>query len=200
MGSHEPLTDHPRGRRLTPGGSFINIRRDDPDGPEHLAQYEADLRASFGDDLIERIQRDRELSNSPRPLSDAEKAVLRQTLAPVLHDLAATGQTLPGIREEAHHDRGEDTVCAWIQKSGGRGQGIEVWLPYGGPDRVSSLAEQLQSWKNDELIDAGLRPWPPCPDHEDCFALWPQTRDDVAVWCCPRSSRVIAEIGRLGLR
>jgi len=26
------------------GGSYINIRRDDPDGPERLAQYDADLR------------------------------------------------------------------------------------------------------------------------------------------------------------
>ncbi len=39
---------------------------------------------------------------------------------------------------------------------------------------------------------------PRAPDHDDCFALSPDTRDDVAVWCCHKTGRVIAEIGKLG--
>ncbi len=200
MGGNEPSADHPRGRRLAAGGSFINIRRDDPDGPERLAQYDADLRARFGDEVIERIEQTQQLIDNPRPLSDPEKAVLRQALAPVLHDLAATGQTLPDIREEAHDDRGEDAVwtrCAPGSTTGG-GEGISVELHGGLADRLSFLTGQLQSWKNDELIDAGRRPWPACPDHDDCFALSPDTRDVVAVWCCHKTGRVIAEIGKLG--
>ena len=65
----------------------------------------------------------------PRPLTDEEKAVLREAVGPLLPDVDATRQTLPDIREEAHHDRGEDAVCAWIPEPGGRdGQGIEVRL------------------------------------------------------------------------
>ena len=177
--------------------SFIILRRDDPDGAERLARYYADLRARFGDEAVQRIQRTQQLMDSPRPLSDPEKAVLRQTLAPLLHDLAATGQTLPDIREEAHHN-GEERVCGWIHDPGGGGEGISVELYCGQGDRLYYLTEQLQRWKNHELIDAGRRPWPACPDHDECFALSPDTRDDIAVWCCPQTGRVIAEIGRLG--
>ncbi len=60
-------------------------------------------------------------------------------------------------------DRGEDAVCAWIGHPGGGGEGISVELHGGLADRLSFLTGQLQSWKNDELIDAGRRPWPACP-------------------------------------
>lgn len=199
MGAHEPPADHPPGRHVPLSESFIIIRRDDPDGPERLAQYHADLRARVGDEVFERIQRSQELGDNPRPLSDREKAVLREAVAPVLRDLEATGQTLPDIREEAHEDRGQDAVCAWIHHpASGGGEGISVELYCGPALRLYHLAEQLQRWKNDELIDAGRRPWPECPDHDGCFALSPDTRDDVTVWCCPQTGRVIAEIGRLG--
>jgi hypothetical protein len=198
VSAHEPPTDHPRGRRLATAGWFINIRRDDPDGPERLAQYHADLRARVGDEVFERMQRSQELGENPRPLSSREKAVLREAVAPVLRDLEATGQTRPDIREEAHEDGGPDVVCAWIRHPADGGEGISVELSCGQALRLYFLAGQLQSWKNDELIDAGRRPWPACPDHDDCFALSPDTRDDVAVWCCPKTGRVIAEIGRLG--
>ncbi len=198
MRAGEPPADNRPAVDVPLAGSSIVVRRDDPDGPERLAQYYAGLRARFGGEVAERIQRTQELMKSPAPLSDPDRAVLRRTLAPVLRDLAATGQTLPEIREEAHHDRGDDTVCAWIQRSGGGGEGIEVWLPASDADRLSRLAEQVQSWKNDELIDAGRRPWPACPDHDDCFALSPDSRAGIAVWLCPKTGRIIAEIGRLG--
>lgn len=199
MGAHEPPADHPPSRHVALSESFIIIRHDDPDGPERLAQYHADLRARVGDEVFERIQRSQALWDNPRPLSDREKAVLREAVAPVLRDLEATGQTLPDIREEAHEDRGQDAVCAWIHHpASGGGEGISVELYCGPALRLYYLAEQLQRWKNDELIDAGRRPWPECPDHDGCFALSPDTRDDVAVWCCPQTGRVIAEIGRLG--
>jgi hypothetical protein len=104
---------------------------------------------------------------------------------------------LPDIREEAHEDRGEDSVCAWIHQAGGGGQGISVELYCDESARLYFLAEQLESWKNDELIDAGLHPWPECPDHSAPCALTPDERDKVAVWCCPQTGRVIAEIGSL---
>ena len=144
------------------------------------------------------MERSRVLGRTPRPLTDEEKAVLREAVGPLLPDMDATVQTLPGIREEAHHDRGEDAVCAWIREPGGRdGPGIEVWLYCSPADQLYYLAEQLQSWAGDVQVDPGRRPWPDCPDHPGSHMLMPDTRDQIAVWCCPQSGRVIAAIGRL---
>jgi hypothetical protein len=180
------------------GGGFVNIRYDDPDRAELEAQYDARMRAKFGDEAVERMQRSRALSTSPRPLTDEEKAVLRRAVAPLLRDMQATGQSLPDIREEAHHDRGEDAVCAWIQEPGGRyGQGIEVSLYCPSADQLYYLAEQLQSWAEDVQVDPGRRPWPDCPDHPGSHMLMPDTRDEDAVWCCPQGGHVITKIGML---
>ena len=104
---------------------FVSIRYDDPDRAELEAEYDARVRAKFGDQVVERMRRSLALSENPRPLTDGEKAVLRRAIAPLLRDMEATGQSLPDIREEAHHDRGEDAVCAWIWEPGERyGQGI----------------------------------------------------------------------------
>ncbi len=179
------------------GGGFFNVRRDDPDGPERLAQYHADLRARVGDEVFDRIQRSRALGDSPRPLTDAQKEVLRQAVAPVLRDLEATGQTLPDIREEVHEDCGEDAVCAWIHHPGG-GEGIRVWLNGSAAFQLYSLAEQLQSWKVDQLVDSGQGPWwPCCPQHPAGCRLEPDIDDEAAVWRCSRSGQVVAAIGSL---
>lgn len=178
--------------------SAIIIRPDDPDAAQRLARYEATLRDRMGEEAFERWKRSEALSENPRPLSDPEKRVLRGTLAPLLRDLEATGHSLPDIREEAHEDRGDDGVCAWIQGPGGCGEGLSVEVYLDEPTRLERLAEQLQGWKNDELFDAGRRPWPQCPDHPGPCALTPDVRDDIAVWYCPENGRVVAEIGSLG--
>jgi hypothetical protein len=129
--------------------SLIVTRRDDPDAAERLARYEAILRDRMGTEAFERMKRSQALSENPRQLSDQDRRVLCETLAPLLRDLAATGQTLPDIREEAHEDRGEGSVCAWIQLAGGGGQGISIELYRDEQARLYYLAEQLQDWKND---------------------------------------------------
>jgi len=107
---------------------MVSIGHDDPDAAEREAQFSARLRARAGDEAFARIQRSHALSRNPRPLTGDERAVLRETVAPLLRDLAATRRALPEIREEAHEDYGENAVCAWIQDNGGCGQGIRVWL------------------------------------------------------------------------
>jgi hypothetical protein len=114
--------------------------------------------------------------------------------------MEATGQSPPDIWEKAHDNRGEDAVCAWIQDPGGSGQGISVWLNCSPADQLCYLAEQMQSWAGDVQVDPGRRPWPSCPDHRGSHMLSPQTRDEVAVWCCPDSMDVIAGIGMLASR
>jgi hypothetical protein len=59
------------------GGGFAVVRHDGPDRTESEAQYDARMRAKFGDDAVERAQRSRALSKNPRQLTDGEKAVLR---------------------------------------------------------------------------------------------------------------------------
>jgi hypothetical protein len=180
------------------GGGFVNLRDDDPDRAALEAQYAARMRARLGDEAFERMERSRALGRNPRPLTDEQSAVLWAAVAPLLRDLRATGRALPDIREEAHEDRGEDAVCAWIQEPGGGfGQGIAVLLFCSPGDRRRFLAEQLQDWVGDVQVDPGRRPWPDCPDHTGAHILMPDTRDEVAVWCCPQSGRGIAGIGML---
>jgi hypothetical protein len=68
----------------------------------------ADLRARIGAEAVDRMRRSIVLHRQPRPLAGEQAAVRREAVAPVLRDLRATGETLPDIREESHHDRGED--------------------------------------------------------------------------------------------
>ena len=78
----------------------------------------AALRAMLGAEAFERMQRMRELHRHPRPLTGQEREVVRQAAAPLLRDLAAGGLAPPHIRDEAHEDRADQAVCAWIQGAG----------------------------------------------------------------------------------
>ena len=143
-------------------------------------------------------RRSQVLSRHPRPLTSEEKAVLREAVIPLLHDLDTTGQILPDIREEAHEDRGDDAVCAWIQEPGARhGQSIRVWANCSPADQIYYLAEQIQVWAGDVHVDSRRRPWPDCPEHPGSHMLMPDNRYEAAVWCCPQSDRVLAVIGML---
>jgi len=157
----------------------------------------AALRAVLGEEAFERIQRSRELHRHPRPLTDQEREVVRQAAAPLLRDLATSGLPRPDIRDEAHEDRGDQAVCAWIQGPGRAGEGIWI-LPGGSPaERVTDLAEQFQNWAADQLHDAGRPPeWPLCPVHPaDPHRLSPEVRNGTAVWVCAGNNQVICEIG-----
>jgi hypothetical protein len=69
-------------------------------GSPEEAAYPATLRETFGDEFVDRIQRSRaRLRERPRPLTDSERAVLRETLAPLLRDIETSGAILPIIQE-----------------------------------------------------------------------------------------------------
>jgi hypothetical protein len=165
------------------------FRRDDPEAM-------ALLRQRLGDEGFERWQRDLELSEHPRPLTDVERAVLREAVAPVLRDLAATSTSTPVIREEAHEE-GDEMVCAWLEGADGTGQGIRVALSCSPVEQLADLADQVQEWVIEELHAAGESAvWPPCPRHPN-HPLQPEVRDEMAVWICPRTSQAIGAIGTL---
>jgi hypothetical protein len=169
------------------GGGFF--RRDDP-------KVMTFLRRRLGDEAFEHWQRGLELSEHPRPLADTERAVLREAATPVLRDLAATGTSVPVIREEAHEEGGE-MVCGWLEGADGTGQGIRVALQDSPGVRLADLADQVQEWVTGELHAAGESPvWPPCPRHPN-HPLQPKVRDEMAVWICPGTSQAISVIGAL---
>jgi hypothetical protein len=127
--------------------------------------------------------------------------VLRQAVAPLLTDLAASGLSLPDIREEAHEERELASACGWIQGPGGTGQGISVPLDSPAAEQVMWLAEQFQDWAADQLHDAGRPPeWPACPQHPiPPRRLEPEVRDGRASWVCLESGQVIWPIGELAM-
>jgi hypothetical protein len=189
-----PPSDQPGGPHQANGdneGSFFVYRRDD-------RAAVAALREEMGEEAFARWQRRRELLVSPRPLTDMERAVLRQAVAPLLADLAASGMSVPDIRDEAHEER-EAAACGWIQGPGRTGAGIWVMLDSSPAEQVTELAEQLQNWAADQLHDAGRRPeWPGCPQHPSpAHRLEPQVRDGRAAWVCWESGQVIWPIGEL---
>jgi len=190
-----PPSDEPPGPYRARGddGSFLVFvyRRDDPAAV-------AALREEMGEEAFARWQRGRDLQFSPRQLTEAERAVLRQAVTPLLADLAASGMSVPVILEEAREER-EAEVCGWIQGPGGTGTGTSVLLDSSPAERVAELAEQLQNWAADQLHDAGRPPeWPACPRHPDPpRRLEPQVRDGHAAWVCWESGQVIWPIGEL---
>jgi hypothetical protein len=158
---------------------------------------DAAIRARSGDELADRMLRSMNLIRRPRRLTDGEEAVLREAMAPILRDIRATGAILPAIVPEAHEDRGEDYICAWITE-GALGTGI--WVPVAGSraDQIFCVAEQLVEWECEKLADAG-RPaaWPPCPEHPGRHPLRPEVTGELAVWQCPESERLVSKIGAL---
>lgn len=156
------------------------------------------MRARMGDAAYERRERSRALSLNPRSLSARQAAILWEAVAPLLRDMEATGHALPDIRAEAHADRGTGIVCAWIRDPGGAGRDISVLPPGQRGDQLYDLAEQLQDWAGDVLVDPARRPWPNCPAHPGDHRLEPEATGDTAVWWCPQTAQVIAEIGALG--
>ena len=183
----------PRWVRGDDDGFFLVFRGED-------GAAAAALRDAMGEEAFASWQR-RVLLEHPRPLTDMERAVLHQAAAPLLADLAASGMSVPDIRDEAHEDR-EEAVCGWIQEPDGTGEGIWVRLDSSPAEQVRQLAGQLQdSWVADRLHDAARPPsWPACPLHPGSLhRLDPQVRDGRAVWVCLETGQVIWPIGELDI-
>src|SRR5262249_16234681 len=159
--------------------------------PEEAAHFTA-LRERVGDEMVDRLQRARELMRNPRSLTDSEREVIRNAMAPVLRDLEG-GAIVPEVRYEANEDAGRDGregVHGWV--CGGGSGGMGVWVPAvetSLAEQVWWLADQVQEWEVEALWRVGRSAtWPECPEHPNSHPLQPDVDgEDGAVWRCPRS-------------
>jgi hypothetical protein len=133
-----------------------------------------------------------------RPLTEDERTRFRQTMAPVLRDIEASGAIAPIFEDETSDSVGDDFVSVMVWSADGTGMGVFVPVEDTAAERVARLADQVQEWEIEELAAVG-RPatWPECPDHPDSHPLEPVVADDTAVWRCPRSGHVISQVGAL---
>ena len=122
---------------------------------------------------------------------------LNEALAPVLDDLRNSGGPVPGVRDE-NWPSAAGQVTAMLRAADGSGQGVSAMTAEPLPQRIASVADQVQEWAVEELWRTG-RPatWPECPWHQGSHPMAAEVRDGRAVWTCPRSGREADSIGSL---
>jgi hypothetical protein len=125
-------------------------------------------------------------------------AALAEALSPVLRDLASSGSVIPEVRDDRWAGV-EGLETGVLRSPDGSGQGVSVMTGESLPQRIASVADQVQEWAVEELCSVG-RPtnWPQCPQHRSSHPPSAVVRDGRAVWACPATGRPISETGRLG--
>jgi hypothetical protein len=123
---------------------------------------------------------------------------LAEALAPVLRDLESTGSVIPEVRDDQWPGI-EGQATAALRSPDGTGQGVSAMTDESLPQRIASVADQVQEWAVEELCSVG-RPtnWPQCPQHRSTHPLAAAVRDGRAVWACPATGLLVKEIGQLG--
>lgn len=169
-------------------------------GSAEEAAYFAALRERFGDEVADRVQRTRAMRGRSRPLTDRERSRLREAMAPVLRDIQVSGAIPPAIQEETHDAVDDEWIGVMLWSSDGTGMGVFIPAEPIAAEQVARLAEQVQEWEIEELASVGRSAtWPECPEHPNSHPLQPAADDsNRAVWRCPRSGRVISQVGALG--
>ena len=123
--------------------------------------------------------------------------VLVTAMAEVMRDLVDTSGLRPRVADHQWSDV-PGQLTATLYGLDGSGQGVYVLAGESLPVRIASLANQVQDWAVEELWREG-RPatWPECPHHPGSHPLAAVVDGERAVWRCPKSGRVFAEIGSL---
>lgn len=121
---------------------------------------------------------------------------LRQALEPVLRDLQSAGIDAPRI-DDSDWTGDPESPSAMLWSPDGSGTGVYVAKSASSPERVASMADQVQDWAIEELWSHLPTNWPPCPQHPNSHPLKATTQDAAAVWVCPTDDHVVAAIGAL---
>lgn len=122
---------------------------------------------------------------------------LGRAMTHVLHDLEATGAPVPQIEgSDWQNHPGAESALLWAEDHSGMGVWVDTGLSES--EQTAMLADQVQDWLVDELCRVGQATnWPQCPDHPDNHPLAAVANGDTAAWTCPKSGRVVSEIGVL---
>jgi hypothetical protein len=122
---------------------------------------------------------------------------LSEALALVLDDLVTSGAPVPDVRDRQWSNV-PGQVTAMLHDVDGTAQGVSAMAAEPLPQRIASVAGQVQEWAVEALWRAG-RPatWPECPEHPNSHPLTAEVRDNRAVWICPATGHVLNDIGRL---
>jgi len=124
-------------------------------------------------------------------------SALSEALVPVLCDLGTCGARVPDVRDKQWSDfLGQ--VTAMLHDTDGTAQGVFAMAAESLPQRIASVADQVQEWAVEALWRAG-RPatWPECPEHPNSHPLAAAVQEDRAVWICPTTGHLVNDIGRL---
>ena len=115
-----------------------------------------------------------------------------------MRDLGVTGAPSPVVEDSNWQDSVDDAESAFLRSGDGSGMGAWVDTHASEAEQIAMVGDQVQEWVIEELAAAG-RPtnWPPCPHHPRNHPLVAQVHDRVAVWSCPTTGAVVAEIGQL---
>jgi hypothetical protein len=122
---------------------------------------------------------------------------LSEALAPVLDDLRNSGGPIPDVRDK-QWSTFPGQVTAMLYAADGSGQGVSAMAAEPLPQRIASVADQVQEWAVEELCRV-RRPatWPECTWHPDSHPMTADVRHGRAVWTCPRSGHASDRIGSL---
>ena len=116
---------------------------------------------------------------------------LESALEPVLRDLSRAAVAFE-IRDEEWTDD-ENCPSALIFATDGSGTGIYISVWDSTEEQVAALAEGIQ----DHVIEDAQMAWPDCPRHPTSHPLTAAVDGGRAVWVCPQTQVVVAEIGQL---
>lgn len=124
---------------------------------------------------------------------------MREALAPVLRDVAASGLEAPGfVVDDWLSDPAYATMTIVTKDSG---MGFSVLREASPAERIASAADQVQEFVIEfQLWGTAPTNWPPCPRHPHSHPLTPEAVRDTATWLCPTDRAFIAEVGALGPR
>jgi hypothetical protein len=108
---------------------------------------------------------------------DLVDIALSEALAPVLRDLGTCGAPVPDVRDKQWSNV-PGQVTAMLHDADGTAQGVFAMAAESLPQRIASVADQVQEWAVEALWRAG-RPatWPECPEHPNSHPLTAAVQD-----------------------
>ena len=118
---------------------------------------------------------------------------LTRMIERVLRDL--DGAPAPTV---GHRQWTDDPSAMLVDPVDGTGFGVSMAPADPEAAQLAAVADQVQEWVVEALWRRGRSTsWPECPAHPNSHPLTPLVVAERAVWTCPATASVVAEIGDL---